>query len=139
MATRRRSNPALNQLVRSHDVPWRPLDEPGVAGVDVKALRFDPITGRAPTILLRFAPGARYPAHSHPGGEEIFVLEGDIRFGRKRLRAGDYLFTAPDNAHAVHSPGGCVILASVPEAVAISSPNPARAAARRAGPGSRPR
>jgi len=117
-----RPNPALNQLVRGNDLPWLPLDEPGIVGVAVKVLRFDEATGRAPTILLRFDPGARYPAHSHPGGEEIFVLEGDIRLGKDHLRAGDYLFTAPDNIHAVHSVGGCVVLVNVPQAVEILRP-----------------
>jgi quercetin dioxygenase-like cupin family protein len=109
----------MNQLVRSNDVDWKALDEPGVTGVHVKVLRFDTTTGRAPTILLRFDPGASYPGHAHPGGEEIFVLEGDVRLGKDRLRAGDYLYTAPHNVHAVHSDGGCVILVVVPQEVEI--------------------
>ena len=122
MDTRTRPNPSLNQLVRSEEVGWRPLDEPGVTGVSVKVLRFDAAARRAPTILLRFDPGARYPAHSHPGGEEIFVLQGDIRLGKDRLAAGDYLYTAPYNVHAVHSEGGCVILVNVPQEVEILVP-----------------
>jgi hypothetical protein len=35
------------------------LAEPGVTGVFVKVLRFDEEQGRAPTILLKFEPGAR--------------------------------------------------------------------------------
>src|SRR5256885_15759926 len=97
----------LNQLVRSNDVAWQPLAEPGIVGVWVKVLRFDPAAGRAPTILLKFDPGATYPAHNHPGGEEIFVLEGDITLGKDRLGAGDYLYTAPNNVHADHSKVGC--------------------------------
>jgi quercetin dioxygenase-like cupin family protein len=115
---------ALNQLVRSSQIEWQRLDEPGVTGVFVKVLRFDEAAGRAPTILLRFEAGATYPAHNHPGGEEIFVLEGDIKLGRDHLRAGDYLYTAPDNKHAVWSEGGCVVLVSVPEAVEILKPRP---------------
>ena len=132
MDTRARPNPSLNQLVRSEEVGWRPLDEPGVTGVSVKVLRFDAAAGRAPTILLRFDPGARYPAHSHPGGEGIFVLQGDIRLGKDRLAAGDYLYTAPHNVHAVHSEGGCVILVNVPQEVEILVPQGGPAA----GPGS---
>jgi quercetin dioxygenase-like cupin family protein len=107
----------MNQLVRSGQVEWRPLREPGVSGVFVKVLRFDQATGRAPTILLRFEPGATYPPHNHPGGEEIFVLEGDVRLGKDHLRTGDYLYTAPHNKHAVKSDGGCVLLLVVPEEV----------------------
>jgi quercetin dioxygenase-like cupin family protein len=107
----------LNQLVRSSAVEWQPLNEPGVSGVYVKVLRFDAAQGRAPTILLTFDAGATYPGHMQPGGEEIFVLDGDIRLGKDRLHAGDYLYTAPGNIHAVRSEGGCVVLASVPQEV----------------------
>lgn len=110
-------NPDACQLVRSTGLPWRPLEEPGVSGVWVKALRVDPAAGRAPTILLRFDPGASYPAHRHPAGEELFVLEGSVRVGSEDLRVGDYLCTAPGQAHAVHSEGGCILLAVVPEEV----------------------
>jgi quercetin dioxygenase-like cupin family protein len=126
MDIRIRPNPALNQLVRSQSVEWQPLDEPGVTGVDVKVLRFDEATNRAPTILLRFAADARYPAHNHPGGEEIYVIEGDITLGRDRLREGDYLYTAPNNVHAVHSQGGCVVLVNVPQAVEVLPTGAAR-------------
>ncbi len=108
-----------NQVVRSREVEWQPLDEPGVSGVYVKVLRVDGATGRAPTILLRFEPGATYPPHNHPGGEEIFVLEGDVRLGKDHLRAGDYLYTAPNNKHGVSSETGCVLLLVVPEEVEI--------------------
>jgi anti-sigma factor ChrR (cupin superfamily) len=114
-----RPNSKLNQLVRSATVDWQPLAEPGVAGVYVKVLRFDEATGRAPTILLKFEPGATYPSHVHPGGEEIFVLEGDIHLGKDHLLAGDYLYTAPNNVHAVRSEGGCVVLVNVPRAVQV--------------------
>ena len=117
MTVRSKRTPQANQLVRGGEVPWRPLAEPDVTGVAVKTLRVDQASGRASTILLKFEPGASYPAHNHPGGEEIYVLEGDARFGHDLLRAGDYLYTAPDNAHAVHSEGGCILLAVVPEEV----------------------
>src|SRR5215510_13349899 len=113
---------AGNQLVQSARLEWKPLNEPGITGVFVKVLRYDKATRRAPTILLKFEAGASYPAHNHPGGEEIFVLEGEIRIGGDRLRLGDYLFTAPDNKHAVHSETGCVLLVNIPEEVEILKP-----------------
>jgi quercetin dioxygenase-like cupin family protein len=114
-----RRDPKLNQLVRTAQVDWKPLDEPGVTGVWVKVLRYDAPSRRAPTIMLRFDAGASYPRHIHPGGEEIFVLEGDVRLGKDQLSAGDYLYTAPNNIHAVHSDGGCVMLVNVPQAVEV--------------------
>jgi quercetin dioxygenase-like cupin family protein len=110
---------SLTQFVRSHQTEWRPLNEPGVSGVFVKALRFDEETRRAPTILLKFEAGATYPAHNHPGGEEVYVLEGDLKLGKDHLYAGDYLYTPPDGKHAVWSENGCVALVIVPKQVEI--------------------
>jgi len=58
-----------NQLVRSQQIEWKPLPEPGVSGVFIKVLQFDSETQRSPTFLLKFEAGATYPAHNHPGGE----------------------------------------------------------------------
>lgn len=112
----------LTNLVRSQQLEWRPLAEPGVTGICIKELLFDHETQRAPTILLKFEAGATYPAHNHPGGEEIFVLEGDLKLGKDHLHAGDYLYTAPNGKHAVWSQGGCVALLKVPQQVEILKP-----------------
>jgi quercetin dioxygenase-like cupin family protein len=108
-----------NQFVRSRQIEWRLLDEPGISGIFVKVLQFDEETRRAPTFLLKFEAGAVYPAHNHPGGEEIFVIEGDIKLGKDHLYAGDYLYTAPNNIHAVRSVNGCVVLVKTPQEVEI--------------------
>lgn len=107
------------QLVRSRECEWKPLKEPGVSGIHVKALRFDAQSGRPPTFLLKFDGGASYPAHDHPAGEEVFVLEGEVHFGKYHLAAGDYLYTPPNGKHAVWTSAGCVVLFSVPEEVVI--------------------
>ncbi len=60
--------------------------------------------------------------HNHPAGEEVFVLEGDIHFGKDHLFTGDYLFTAPSNLHAVRTDAGCVLLLRIPEEVEIIKP-----------------
>jgi len=108
-----------NQIFRGREAEWRPLDEPGVTGIHIKTLMWDDEQKRSPTMLLKFDPGARYPVHDHPDGEEIYVLEGDIRLGNDHLHAGDYLYTAPGNIHAVRTDGGCVVLLRAPEEVVI--------------------
>lgn len=110
-----------NYTTRTREMDWRPLVETGVKtnGIWVKALRFDEATRRAPTFLLRFDAGAAYPEHRHPAGEEAFVLEGEVRFGARNLRAGDYLYTPPGGTHSVYSETGCVLLFIVPEEVEI--------------------
>lgn len=114
-------NNTMPLLVSSHQMEWKTLAEEGVKtdGIYVKVLRFDESTQRAPTILLKFEPGAVYPYHNHPGGEEVFILEGAVRFGKKDLVAGDYLYTPPNSRHAVYSETGCIALLSIPEEVEI--------------------
>jgi quercetin dioxygenase-like cupin family protein len=102
-------------LVHSGDRAWRPLRTPGVS---IKVLRTNDATGES-TALIRFEAGARFPAHDHPGGEEVFVLEGDLTIGRDRLAAGDYLFTSPHGKHAAMSERGCVFLVTVPKPIVI--------------------
>lgn len=111
-----------NQLVRSNEIEWQPLGEENSDGVFVKSLLFDEEAKRSPTILLKFESGATYPLHNHPQGEEIFVLEGDIKLGKDELFAGDYLFTATNNKHRVSTKNGCVVLLKAAEEVEIIKP-----------------
>ena len=113
-----------NQLLihtESNKLDWKPLIEEGVNtnGIFVKVLRYDELTKRAPVFLLKFESGAKYPAHNHPAGEEVFVLEGEVKFGNKNLQPGDYLYTPPNGKHAVWSKNGCIMLLIVPEEVEI--------------------
>lgn len=119
MEIRTKPNRALNQLVRSNAVEWQRLAEPGISGVWVKVLRFDEAAGRAPTILLKFAAGSRYPAHNHPGGEEIFGLEGEVRVGGHTVRPGDFLYTPPEGKHAVSSRLGGLVLLTLSKPIEI--------------------
>ena len=65
--------------------------------------------------MLKFEAGAKYPFHNHPGGEEVFILEGTAIFNDTEFSAGDYLYTPEDFKLAVHSPAGCVMLLIVHE------------------------
>ena len=100
---------------------WTPLIEEGVdtTGISVKILRFDEATHRPPTFLLKFEAGASYPNHRHPAGEEVLVLEGEVRFGCDQLYAGDYLYAPPGSTHSAYSKTGCVMMFMVPEEVEI--------------------
>ena len=108
-------------IVHSAATDWKPLVEEGVKtnGIFVKILRYDEVAKRPPTFLLKFDAGASYPNHRHPGGEEVFVLEGEVRFGPHQLVKGDYLYTAPGDTHSVFSRTGCVMLFVVPAEVEI--------------------
>lgn len=82
----------LNGHVKTAEIEWKPLVESRVdtRGISVKVLRMDLTTGRAPNFLLRFEPGANYPYHNHPAGEELFVLSGSCLIEGTMLEAGDY-------------------------------------------------
>jgi quercetin dioxygenase-like cupin family protein len=95
---------------------WRPVSDG--SGVSVKLLRRDTGTG-AVTVLLRFEAGGRFPAHRHPAGEEVFVVDGEVRIGAERLGPGEYLYTEPDGVHAVSSESGATILVVLPRPVEI--------------------
>lgn len=110
-----------NYIVQSSKVDWKLLEEPGIntKGIFVKSLRQDKSANRSPTILLKFEPGSTYPYHNHPGGEELFVLEGEVSVEGTTLSAGDYLYTPPGFRHGVTSESGCTLLLMIPEEVEI--------------------
>jgi anti-sigma factor ChrR (cupin superfamily) len=91
--------------VQTKDLPWEPSP---AQGVERRYLVRDEALGSA-TSLVRYAPGASFPAHTHPGGEEIFVLEGTFADEHGQYPAGTYLRNPPGSRHHPYSPDGCVI------------------------------
>jgi quercetin dioxygenase-like cupin family protein len=89
---------------------WLPTE---TKGLDYALLR--PQNGGGATIFLRFAKGTRGAAHTHPGGEELFVVSGDITIGDRRVKAGDYLYTPPGVAHDAEAHDDTVLLLSLPQ------------------------
>ena len=98
-------------ITKTTTVPWMPLVEAGgTRGISVKALRIDPQTGRAPSFLLKFEPGASYPYNNRPAGEELYVREGSCEIeGRDaprghagESRIGRRRFPCPLHASATH-------------------------------------
>lgn len=109
------SDGSSSPVVRTATAAWKPSAVPGVS---VKVLRRDKATGES-TSLVRFEPRARFPAHNHPAGEEIFVVEGDFTVGPHRLTTGDYLYTPPNEKHAASTEGGCLVIVTLPKPVEI--------------------
>lgn len=100
--------------VSSHELEWRIFPE--ATGVAYQLLRRHPAGGGS-TLLLRFAPGADYPAHRHPAGEEYFVLDGSLDDGGRTHRAGDYIYYPPGSVHRPSSREGCTVLVVLPARV----------------------
>ena len=110
-----------NYIVRNSQQEWQPLIEKDVHyhGISVISLRYDEAKQRSTTILLKFEPGATYPYHNHPGGEEIFVLSGEVILENVTLSKGDYLYTPVNFKHSVTTKTGCTMLFVVPEEIII--------------------
>jgi len=108
-------------IVRNNKKEWQPLIEKGIhyEGISVISLHFDEEKQRSTTILLKFEPGATYPYHNHPAGEEIYVLSGEAILEHATLLQGDYLYTPPNYKHAVTTTTGCTMLFVIPEEVEI--------------------
>lgn len=108
-------------VVRHNQKKWLPLIEKGVRyeGISVISLLFDEQKQRSTTILLKFEPGATYPYHNHPAGEQIFVLTGEAILENMTLKQGDFLYTPPGFKHSVSSKTGCTIFLMIPEEVEI--------------------
>lgn len=61
-------------------------------------------------VLVEFAPGTAFPAHSHPGEELVYVTEGSLEYAVEdrppvTLDAGDTLFIPAGAVHAVRNVG----------------------------------
>lgn len=62
------------------------------------------------TSVVKYEAGARFKEHSHPLGEEIFVLDGVFSDEHGDYPAGSYLRNPPGSKHSPFSEEGCVIL-----------------------------
>ncbi|WP_230969763.1 cupin domain-containing protein [Nitrogeniibacter aestuarii] len=59
------------------------------------------------TSIVRYDPGARFPEHAHPEGEEIYVLSGCFEDEHGRYPAGTYLRNPHGSTHTPFSQTGC--------------------------------
>jgi anti-sigma factor ChrR (cupin superfamily) len=68
-------------------------------------------SGDGPTAaLLRYAAGARVPAHLHRGFEVIYVLSGAQSDERGTYSAGTLVVNRSGDRHSVWSDEGCLVL-----------------------------
>jgi hypothetical protein len=102
----------VSERVESSQVRWEPIILNGVAieGIYAKHLRYSQDKKRPIRLLLKIDPGASYPPHNFPGGDEVFVLEGEVHYGKFTLKKDDYLLTPPDPHLVVSSTTGCILL-----------------------------
>ena len=58
---------------------------------------------------VRWTPGSRFPLHGHPGGEEIYVLEGVFEDELGAYPAGSWLRNPAGSRHTPFSTSGALI------------------------------
>jgi anti-sigma factor ChrR (cupin superfamily) len=79
------------------------------AGIEVRWL-YKNVSGPS-AALLRYAPGATLPRHTHPGYEHILILSGSQSDDLGTHPAGTLLVHPPGTSHSIASENGCVALA----------------------------
>lgn len=99
----------LSQLAIVHTdaIDWQPSPSPTVWRKRLE-LSGDSERGRV-TSVVRYDPESAFPAHDHPEGEEILVLEGTFSDEHGDYPAGTYLLNPPGFRHAPFSRQGCVL------------------------------
>jgi quercetin dioxygenase-like cupin family protein len=76
-------------------------------GIECKLLATDTERQRV-SMLVRLAPGASYPAHTHAGVEELHLLDGELWIDERKLMPGDYNYGKPgEGDERVWSETGC--------------------------------
>jgi anti-sigma factor ChrR (cupin superfamily) len=96
--------PAATAPVRRFPEPhWEQV----APGIECKLLATDAERHRV-SMLVRLAPGASYPAHTHAGVEELHLLDGELWIDGRKLLPGDYNYGPPGASdESVWSETGC--------------------------------
>jgi anti-sigma factor ChrR (cupin superfamily) len=95
-----------SRFVHVEDLPW---EQTGFDGVETKTLVFEKSSGLL-TSLLRLAPGAELPDHTHMQIEQTFVLEGSLICGEGECKAGDFVWRPASSRHKAWSPQGGLMI-----------------------------
>ena len=92
------------RITRPTDAPEEPFDATTFSG-PVARRDYGAIESPEGTVFhVRFHPGSRTHWHSHPGGQVLFVTDGQGRVGTRdgsveRIAAGDLVYAPPDEEH----------------------------------------
>ena len=68
-----------------HEPAWEEV----APGIFCKLMSTDTKAHRV-SMLVRLLPGVEYPAHTHAGLEELFLLDGELWIDGRKLYPGDY-------------------------------------------------
>lgn len=93
--------------VDTQSMEWQP--SPSGTVWRKRVHRVGPAESGQVTSVVRYEAGAKFPAHDHPGGEEILVLEGVFSDEHGDWPAGTYLLNPEGFSHAPFSRDGCTL------------------------------
>ncbi|WUR16059.1 cupin domain-containing protein [[Empedobacter] haloabium] len=105
-------------IVKPGEYQWRASPSAGVERVMLD--RSGAEVARA-TSIVRYAPGSTFPAHRHPGGEEILVLSGTFSADDEHFPAGWYLRNPPGSTHRPASAAGTTIFVKLMQMAATET------------------
>ena len=98
--------PELPPARRWTDPEWEQV----APGIECKLLATDSERHRV-SMLVRLAPDASYPPHTHAGVEELHLLDGELWIDERKLVPGDYNYGEPGASdQRVWSESGCTCL-----------------------------
>ena len=92
-------------IIDTNQCEWEPRSTPGIAAI----LLYEEDGYPEAVRLVRLAPGASVAEHGHPGGEELFVLDGGIEDEYGKYEAGSWVRYPVGSRHAVYSEKGCTL------------------------------
>jgi anti-sigma factor ChrR (cupin superfamily) len=97
---------SLKVVIETQVIDWTKSPS---AGVNRKPLERENIESGRTTSIVQYLPGSSFKTHSHPGGEEIFVLDGVFSDESGDYPAGSYLRNPIGSSHAPFSINGCIL------------------------------
>lgn len=95
---------SIQLVLNTNDLPWQ---ESPSKGVFRKKLEREAAESGLTTSVVKYDSDTSFSAHSHPGGEEIFVLQGVFEDEYGKFPKGTYFRNPPGSSHSPKSPQGC--------------------------------
>ncbi len=93
--------------INSNELEW--IASPGGEVLRKRLHRVGPPESGQVTSIVRYQPGAEFPSHPHPEGEEILVLDGVFSDEHGDWPAGTYLLNPEGFEHRPFSREGCLL------------------------------
>ena len=96
----------LAACVHANDQQWNKSPADGVSRIPLEREAAE--SGHT-TSFVRFEPGSFFPEHSHPQGEELYVLDGVFSDENGDYPAGTYIRNPPGSRHKPFTKEGCTL------------------------------